>query len=752
MAVTGREKAWRNDAVAKVTGRARYADDLKVPGMLHAVPVYTDFVHAALRAVRTEGALACPGVVRVLTAADVPGTCRWGQIRKDLRMLADDRIRYPGDVVAVVVARSRAEAIAAASRVQVEADPLPEVLDPEEALREGAPLLHPEYGDNCVVHHRVRRGDHESPLADAEEVIEAEFETPFIEHAYLEPESALAVPRSDGVMEVCGSMQHPFSTRRFVAALLGVPLMDVEVRSVAMGGGFGGKDDTAAVVCARAALAARLTGRPVKMTYQREWSIRESYKRHPYRLRYRLGMGRDGRIRGAEVRIVADAGACCSVTPWVTWRSTVQCCGPYRVPNVRADVLGAYTNRVFTGAMRGFGSPQVNFAVEQLIEMAGERVGLDPVEVRERNLLRQGDVTVTGQVLDRHVVSLGEVMRLALRDSDYRAKRDRCSRGDPSRRPWYGIGFAISYRGMSLGAEGTDATSAILNVQPDGSVLVEAAVHENGQGCESAMLILAAEELGLPLHRLRYRQPSTSNIPDGGTTVASRATLMGGGAVVLAARDLKARMAEVLAPDLGCDPGEVRFRDGHLAGPDGRGIPFDEAARRMYQRQQFPHAFGVFRAPRVTWDEETGQGDAYFTWVYGCQVAEVEVDPDRGHIRLLDLWAVHDCGRAVNPQMLLGQFYGGMAMGSGYALLEEVAHEGGRIVSLNFHRYRIPRATDLPDFHARVVEHPDPLSPSGAKGVGEPTNELAAPAIANAVYAATGRRFTRLPLRLEAGR
>jgi len=752
MAVTGREKAWRNDAVAKVTGRARYADDLKVPGMLHAVPVYTDFVHAALRAIRTEEALACPGVVRVLTAADVPGTCRWGQIRKDLRMLADDRIRYPGDVVAVVVARTRAEAIAAASRVQVEADPLPEVLDPEEALREGAPLLHPEYGDNCVVHHRVRRGDHENPLADAEEVIEAEFETPFIEHGYLEPESALAVPRPDGVMEVCGSMQHPFSTRRFVAALLGVPLMDVEVRSVAMGGGFGGKDDTAAVVCARAALAAHLTGRPVKMTYQREWSIRESYKRHPYRLRYRLGMGRDGRIRGAEVRIVADAGACCSVTPWVTWRSTVQCCGPYRVPNVRADVLGAYTNRVFTGAMRGFGSPQVNFAVEQLIEMAGERVGLDPVEVRERNLLRQGDVTVTGQVLDRHVVSLGEVMRLALRDSDYRAKRDRCSRGDPSRRPWYGIGFAISYRGMSLGAEGTDATSAILNVQPDGSVLVEAAVHENGQGCESAMLILAAEELGLPLHRLRYRQPSTSNIPDGGTTVASRATLMGGGAVVLAARDLKARMAEVLAPDLGCDPGEVRFRDGHLAGPDGRGIPFDEAARRMYQRQQFPHAFGVFRAPRVTWDEETGQGDAYFTWVYGCQVAEVEVDPDRGHIRLLDLWAVHDCGRAVNPQMLLGQFYGGMAMGSGYALLEEVAHEGGRIVSLNFHRYRIPRATDLPDFHARVVEHPDPLSPSGAKGVGEPTNELAAPAIANAVYAATGRRFTRLPLRLEAGR
>ncbi|HOU53285.1 MAG TPA: xanthine dehydrogenase family protein molybdopterin-binding subunit [Myxococcota bacterium] len=752
MAVTGREKAWRNDAVAKVTGRARYTDDWKVPGMLHAVPVYSEYVHATLRAIGTDEARACPGVVRVITAQDVPGTCRFGQIRRDLRILVDDRIRYFGDVVAIVVARTRAEAIAAAGRVQVEADPLPEVLDPETALREDAPLLHPEYGDNCVVHHKVRRGNHQDPLADADEVIEAEFETQFIEHAYLEPESALAIPRPDGVMEVLGSMQHPFSTRRFVAALLGVPLMDVEVRSVPMGGGFGGKDDTAAVVCARAALAARLTGRPVKMTYQREWSIRESYKRHPYRLRYRLGMGRDGQIRGAEVRILADAGACCSVTPWVTWRSTVQCCGPYRVPHVRADVLGAYTNHVFTGAMRGFGSPQVNFAVEQLIEMAGERLGLDPVEVRERNLLRQGDVTVTGQVLDAHVVSLGEVMRLALEDSDYRAKRARCSFGDPGRRPWYGIGFAISYRGMSLGAEGTDANSAILNVQPDGSVLVEAAVHENGQGCESAMLILAAEELGLPLDRLRYRQPSTSNIPDGGTTVASRATLMGGGAVVLAARDLKARMAEVLAPDLGCEAGEVRFREGSLWAPDGRSLPFQEAARRMYQRQQFPHAFGVFRAPRVTWDEETGQGDAYFTWVYGCQVAEVEVDPDRGQIRLLDLWAVHDCGRAVNPQMLLGQFYGGMAMGSGYALWEQVIHDKGRIQSLNFHRYRIPRATDLPDFHARVVEHPDPLSPSGAKGVGEPTNELAAPAIANAVYAATGRRFTRLPIRLEDGR
>jgi CO/xanthine dehydrogenase Mo-binding subunit len=741
------ERAWRNDAVAKVTGRARYTDDLKVHGVLHAVPVYAGHVRARLRGVDTAEAAARPGVVRVLTAADVPGDVSFGQIQRDYAMFAVDAIRCRGDVAALVVAETRAEALAAVPFVRVDAEPLPPVTDPEEALRDGAPHVHEAKGTNLVNHHKVRKGDAEAALARAHMVIEEQFRTQRVEHAYLEPEAALCVQRPDGVMEVYGSMQHPFSTRRFVAALLGAKLSEVEVKTVPMGGGFGGKDDTAAIVCARAALAARLTGRPVKITYDREWSMRESYKRHPYAMRYAVGFAADGRIEAARVRMVADAGAYCSVTPWVTWRSTVQCCGPYAVDDVRCDVYGVHTNNAFTGAMRGFGSPQVNFAVEQLMDIAAERLGISPVEIRRRNMVRQGSTTVTGQALDGHVVSLPQVLDAVLAASGFEGKLARCSRGVGD--TLYGVGLAMSYRGMSLGAEGADFNAAIVNVQADGSILLEVAIHENGQGAESAMTILLAERLGVDRARIRYRMPSTANIPDGGTTVASRGTIMGGGAVVDAAEKVKAILADVAAPLLGCRPEEIVFAGDALRAPGGAAVGFAEAVAACFRAQRHPYACGAFRAPRVTWDEETGQGDAYFTWVYGAQVAELEVDARSGKVRLLHAWAAHDVGRAVNPPLLRGQFYGGMAMGIGYALHEEAASAGGVLAAHNFDGYSIPRAKDLPEMTAIVVENPDPLSPSGAKGIGEPTNELMAPAIANALARATGRRFRSLPMRVE---
>ncbi|MBU0509792.1 xanthine dehydrogenase family protein molybdopterin-binding subunit [bacterium] len=742
-------KAWRNDAVAKVTGRAKYTDDLKFVGMLHAVPVYTDRVHARILRIETGDAEKMEGVRGVLTAKDVPGSCRYGQIFRDFRMLADDKIRYHGDVIAVVVADTRAQAIAAAGKVYVLTEELPSVLDPRAAMAEDAILVHAEHGSNVVNHHKVRRGDVERGWAEADVIFEREFQTQFVEHAYLEPESALCIPRPDGVMEVFGSMQHPFSTRRFVAAMLGVPLSEVEVRSVPMGGGFGGKDDTAAIVCARAALAARITGRPVKMTYEREWSIRESYKRHPYFVKYKMGITKDGLIRAAEIHIIADAGAYCSVTPWVTWRSTVQCCGPYEVPNVHCDVFGVYTNNVFTGAMRGFGSPQMNFVVEQMVEIAAEQIGLTGVEFRRRNMVKQGSVTITGQKLDGHVVSLPEVLDAVLAKSRYEEKLRKCSFGKSEADELYGIGLAMSYRGMSLGAEGMDFNSAIINVQFDGSILLEVGVHENGQGAESAMILLLAQELGVDPQRIRYRQPSTSNIPDGGTTVASRATLMGGGAVVNAARNLKRRIGELLASHLNCPPDDIRFENEHLLAPNGRSLTFNEAVHELFLLQEYPYAFGTFKAPKVSWEEETGQGNAYFTWVYGCQCIELIVNRKTGKVKLLNAWAAHDVGRAVNPVMLLGQFYGGMAMGTGYGLFEEIRLKDGRVTNLNFNTYRIARANDMPEMTAIIVENPDPLSPSGAKGIGEPSNELMAPAIANAVYHATGQRHYRIPIRIE---
>ena len=745
-------KCWRNDAHAKVTGKAKFADDMKFANVLHAAPVYSDFVHARILSIDTSAAEKVPGVIRVLTAKDVPGENRFGQIIRDYRIFADDKIRYHGDVVALIVAETREIAIHAVLLVKVNAESMPAVLDPEAAMLSDAPLVHENHGSNIVNKHVVRRGNVDEGFRQADFIIEEKFQTQTIEHAYMETEAAVCVPRStDGIIEIYGSMQHPFSTRRFVAACLGVTLSEVEVIGTPMGGGFGGKDDTAAVVCARVALAAKLLGRPVKMVYRRDWSMRESYKRHPYRVSYKMGVTKAGRITAVQCRIVADGGAYCSVTPWVTWRSTVQCCGPYVIENVHCDTFGVYTNNVVAGAMRGFGSPQVNFMIEQLVEMAAAKIGISGIEFRRRNMVRQGSITITGQKLDGHNVAMEQVLDTVLREMDYEKKLARCAHGKADSDELYGIGLAMSYRGVSLGAEGVDFCAALINAQPDGSILLETGMHENGQGMESAMCLICAEELGVDVNRIRYRRSSTSSIPDSGTTVASRGTIMGGGATALAARELKKKIAEAFCDKLHCTPDEVRFRDDFVYGKSDAGrIPFAQAMRQMWAMQRFPFALGTFKAPRVSWDEHTGQGDAYFTWVYACQAVELIVNKKTGKVKLLKAIASHDVGRAVNPEMVRGQIYGGMAMSAGYALHEEVKAPGGRMTTLNLNTYRIPRSLDIPEMKVIIVENPDPVSPTGAKSIGEPANEILAPAIANAIFNATGVRHFSLPIKLGA--
>ncbi|MGZ4971979.1 MAG: xanthine dehydrogenase family protein molybdopterin-binding subunit, partial [Limisphaerales bacterium] len=738
---------WRNDAYAKVTGQAKYTDDLRFPHMAHAVPVYSDFVHAEINRIDTEAAEALPGVLKVLTARDVPGENRVGQIIRDYRIFADDKIRYNGDVVALVVAETRQIAIQAAALVRVDATALPALLDPETAMASDAPLVHVQHGSNIVNTHKIRRGDVNKGFQSADFVIEEKFQTQFIEHAYMEPEVGIAVPRGDGVLEIYGSMQHPFSTRRFVAACLGTDLSQIEVVGTPLGGGFGGKDDTAAVVCARTALAAKLVGRPVKTMYKRDWSIRESYKRHPYRIYYKMGVSKEGLIIAVQCRIVADAGAYCSVTPWVTWRSTVQCCGPYVVDHVHCDVTGVYTNNVVTGAMRGFGSPQINFAIEQLVEMAAQKVGISGIEFRRRNMVKQGSITITGQKLDGHKVAMGEALDTVLRHIDYENKVGRSAFGKSDGDELYGVGVAMSYRGVSLGAEGVDFCAAIVNAQADGTVLVEVGVHENGQGSESAMSIIVAKELGVDIKAIRYRRSSTSNIPDSGNTVASRGTIMGGGAVTIATQELKKKIAEAVSEKFKCAVVEIRFENNFILGPRDR-IGFADAMKLMFQTQRFPYAFGVFKAPRVSWEEESGHGDAYFTWVYGCQAVEVMVNRKTGKVKLLNCVAAHDVGTAINPQMVLGQIYGGMVMSMGYGLHEELKMKDGKITNLNLNNYRIPRSMDVPEMSVILIQNSDPISPSGAKSIGEPANELLAPAIANAVYHATGQRYFALPIRV----
>ena len=744
------DKAWRNDGYAKVTGRAKYTDDLKFHGMLHGVPVYPRTkIHCKITGLSgLEEAGKIPGVVRIITADDIPGKKMWGYISQDYALLAHDKIRCEGDVIALVIGETREAALEGAAKIDVEGVDLPLVTDPEEALKNEV-LIHEGKGTNVINAHHIRRGkDIEQALEECDVILDRIYSTGHVEHAYLEPESALCRLRDDGVMEVRGSMQHPFSTRRFTANLLGWPLSRVEIIGTAMGGGFGGKDDTAAIVCARAALAALLCSRPVKITYTREWSMRESYKRHPYRMKYRIGL-KDGRLHAVKADMVADGGAYTSATPWVTWRSTVQCCGPYSVPNVFCDVTGVHTNNVFTGAFRGFGAPQVNFAVEQWIEECARELGKDPIAFRRDNMLRQDGETVTGQKLDNHRVTLEEVLDKALEISGYEEKRKRNGRllEDGTR---YGVGLAISYRGCSLGAEGMDFCSAIINCQFDGSILLETGIHENGQGAETTMVMLLADKLGVSRERIRYAKPSTSHIPDGGTTVASRGTLMGGGAVVNGVKNLKAIIAESLSDSLECLPGEVRIHDDRVWGKtEDISLSWEEAMHRMFLNSDYPYAFGSFQAPKVTWDEETGRGRAYFTWGYHCQIAETAVDEKSGKVKLLHAYAVHDAGRAINRQGLEGQIHGGFAQGYGMALSEDLAVQNGRTGHLSLNKYRIPRSTDLCDMETATIEYDDPNSPGGGKGIGEPALEIAAACTANAVAAATGRRCSSYPMKIK---
>jgi CO/xanthine dehydrogenase Mo-binding subunit len=450
-----------------------------------------------------------------------------------------------------------------------------------------------------------------------------------------------------------------------------------------------------------------------------------------------------------EIRCIADGGAYASMSPFVTWRSVVQATGPYHCENVKTDVFAAYTNNNYTGAMRGFGSPQVNFAIESLMDELAERVGKDPLEIRLANGFERGSVTATGQRLD-HVVSLKEVLTKAAAAADFQRKW-REYREAPATARRRGIGLACSYRGVSLGAEGTDAAGAIVSVQTDGSVIVSSGITDMGQGAQTQMSQIAAEVLGIGMERIQFLNTNTSRVPDSGPTVASRGTIMGGSAAKKAAEAVRATLLAAGATLTSLPAERLVLRAGHLvdAERDERLASFAELAAECFKQGRPMFGFGWHPSPKVSWDEEHGRGDAYFTFVYGANVAEVEVDLETGKTDVLGFVSAHEVGQAISRSGVEAQIYGGVAMGLGYGLLEEFELEEGVPKQLNFDEYLLPTSLDVPPVEVILVENPDPAGPFGAKSIGEPANELAAPAIVNAIASATGRRVTELPATLE---
>jgi len=749
------------DAVDKVTGRAMYGADCSETGQLYGCVKYADFPHAEIVSIDVSVAGSLLGVRAVLTHADVPGEKSFGSVASHQMVLCSDRVRYVGDALAVVAAETEETAKAATELIHVQYRPLPVVMDPEEALRPGTALIHP--GGNLCVHHKVRKGELDKGLSESGIVLEREYRTQKVEHSYIEPEAVLCRPGENGGITITGSVQNLYSIRRAVARVLALPLNRVRIRQATLGGSFGGKDEVMSALCCRAALLALATGRPVKMVNTRENSMRESYKRHPYVMRYKVGATKDGMLKAMSIDIVADAGAYAAMSPFVTWRSTVQATGPYVVPHVRTDVRAAYTNNCYTSAMRGFGSPQICFAVESLMDELAETVGVDPLEIRLMNALMDGSETATGQRLS-HKVSLGQALREVADRGRFKEVwarlREENAGAETASRLRKGIGISCSYRGVSLGAEGIDAAGVTVSVQTDGSVIVSTGLVDMGQGASTTISLVVAEELGVTLDRVRFLPADTSRLPDSGPTVASRTTLMAGNAARKACEELLARMKPVAAEKLGCEERSLLFRDNSVRrierniapaaqGPTEQSIALEDLAAACFEKGVSLYAHGWYKAPATSWNEEDGQGDAYFTYVYGANLAEVEVDTVTGRVRVTRFVSSHDVGRVINLNGARGQVYGGVAMGLGYALLEEYPEDHGIPVLANFDEYLIPTASDLPQVEVAFIENPDEIGPHGAKTLGEPACEIAAPAIANAVANATGKRIRELPLTLE---
>ncbi|MFH1010536.1 MAG: xanthine dehydrogenase family protein molybdopterin-binding subunit, partial [bacterium] len=656
----------RVDGIGKVTGKAVFAADQSPGHVLYGAVRRAGIPHARIVRIDSEKARKCPGVRAVFTAEDIPGARSFGILVPHQRVLADDKVRYFGDGVAMVAAETEEQARFAAEQIEIEYEPLPTISTPEDALKSGAALVHES--SNLLVEHRVRHGEGETP-PDAAVRLERTYQTQHVEHSYIEPEAIVAWPAEHGGIIVKGSVQNLFSTRRSLAAVLNLPLNKVQVIQTTLGGSFGGKDEAATLVACRAALLALATGRPVKMVNSREESFIESYKRHPYRLHYEIGADKNGQLRWMQIDVLADAGAYASTSQFVTWRSTVQAAGPYRVPWVRTRVRAAFTNNNYTGAMRGFGSPQVNFAIESLMDELAEEIGKSPLEIRCLNAYRDGDMTPTGQQLPGKV-TIVEALDAVARAYDFEKKwaenRTRQKEAGTVKR---GIGLACSYRGVSLGAEGIDAAGTLVAIQTDGSVIVSSGITDMGQGAQTAMSTVVAEVLGISLPRIRFLNTDTDRVPDSGATVASRATIMGGGAAYDASIALRKRLLEFAARTYGGNSNDFRLGEDALWRRDERMASLKELSDRAFANGISLMALGWHKAPKTTWHEEHGQGIAYFTYVYGANAAEVEVDTETGQVRVLDVWACHEVGKVINYAQACGQVYGGVVMGMGYGLL-----------------------------------------------------------------------------------
>lgn len=732
----------RLDALEKVLGETKYTTDNVEEDALYLRVVRSPHPHARIRRVDVSKAGRVRGVVRVATARDVPGSNYIGYVVQDRPLLCHDKVRFAGDSVALVVADTPESAELGVQEVEVEYDELPAVFDPGEALRPGAPKVHPS--GNLTARHFVRVGDAAKGLAEADHVLKGTYGTPVQEQAYLETEAAIAYPKEDGVA-VLGSMQNPFMVKKAVESVLGGAAKKVRVVQAPTGGGFGAKQDAPDEVCALAALGAWLTKRPALLAFSRKESTAFHPKRHPMVFEREMGVSSAGKITGVKERILADGGAYASLSERVLFVAVAVAAGPYEVPNVDIEGTVVYTNNVPMGAFRGFGKPQSSFAAELQMDEAAEKIGMDPAEFRLRNVLREGATTPTGQVLTGGV-GLEECVIRARAASGWDAKR-RAGPGTGTRKR--GIGMALTIHPEGLNGE-ADAATAAVEVTAEGRVVVKTSLTEYGQGIHTGFIRIVSKVLGASPARVSVVQPDTDIVPDSGPTVASRSTVFGGKAILLAAEKLKRTLAGVASGMLSCPAEELVFEADAVwrSGREEDRVGFEELVSECSRRGVGLAEEGKVFKPLPLWDK-AGHGDLAPSYAFAAHVAEVEVDSETGKVDVVAYTAAHDPGAVISREQLESQLIGGVAQGIGYALMEELVLKDGIIRNKTFLDYHIPTSADLPSIRTIIVEAPDEFGPYGAKGVGEAGIEPVAGAVGNAVYNALGFPIRRFPFTPE---
>ena len=661
-----------------MSGSARYVDDLVFPGMLHGRTIRSTIARGRITGVRLD--FDRTGFT-VVDHRDIPGGNYIHLIEDDQVCLAVDEIRHVAEPVVLLAHEDRDVLRAAHAEVMCEAQ---------------EPLFDPTRSPTAFREIDIRKGDVEAALARAAVVVEGEYRTGHQEHVYIETNGVIAVPENGGIT-VYGSIQCPFYVHKALVPLLGLAPERIRVVQTETGGGFGGKEEYPSMIAGHAALLALKSGRPVKLVYDRTEDMIATTKRHPSIVRHRTGLTRDGKLVAMDVDVLFDGGAYVTLSPVVLSRGAIHAAGPYRCDNTRIHGRAVMTNTPPNGAFRGFGAPQTQFAMEVHMERIAERLGIDPVKLRDKNALRPGDTSATGQVMDADC-SAREVLARAVERSGYRRKRKRYAGTNR------GIGLALFWHGSGFTGSGEVklASKAAVELTTTGARILTAST-EIGQGTRTMHAQIVADALGLPYASIDVAQPDTAAVPDSGPTVASRTCMIVGRILERCAEELKAKLA-------GRTPAEYLAAHGPL----------------IVTKEYVP-------PESIRWDDETYTGDAYATYAWGCDVAEVEVDPDTHEIRPLRLTAVQDIGKAIHPMLVAGQIEGGTAQGIGYALIEQVVMKDGAMANASLTNYTIPTTLDTPVIDVEIVERPSVHGPYGAKGVGELPIDGPAPAIINAV-------------------